>query len=95
MAIELTVLHLLIRYGDAVHELDHSVGAILDTVRRLGLAEDTLAVFSSDNGAATYEKTGGNIAILILLFQLVDLLFICALHTCVRIVLYDGVCCSQ
>jgi len=55
---------LLIRYGDAVRELDHSVGAILDTVRRLGLASDTMAVFSSDNGAAAYEKTAGNIAAL-------------------------------
>jgi len=65
MTIDLTVLHVLVRYGDVVRELDHSVGAILDTVQRLGLAADTLAVFSSDNGAATYEKTGGNISILI------------------------------
>jgi len=47
-------------YGDAVRELDHSIGDILETVRRLGLASDTLAVFSSDNGAATYAKTAGN-----------------------------------
>jgi len=53
----------VVRYGDAVRELDHAVGVILDTVRRLGLASDTLAVFSSDNGAATYAKTAGNIAV--------------------------------
>ena len=50
----------IIRYGDAVRELDHGVGIILETLRRLGLASDTLAVFSSDNGAATYAKTAGN-----------------------------------
>ena len=58
-----THLQSLIRYGDAVRELDHAVGVILDTVRRLDLASDTLAVFSSDNGAATYAKTAGNIAV--------------------------------
>lgn len=46
-------------YGDAVRELDHGVGLILDTVRRLGVADNTLAVFTSDNGAATYAKTEG------------------------------------
>uniref|UniRef100_A0A8C9S0G7 N-acetylgalactosamine-6-sulfatase n=1 Tax=Scleropages formosus TaxID=113540 RepID=A0A8C9S0G7_SCLFO len=40
------------RYGDAVMELDHSVGVILDELRTLGLAEDTLVFFTSDNGAA-------------------------------------------
>jgi len=59
----LTVLHLLVRYGDAVRELDYSVGIILEALRRLGLASDTLAVFSSDNGAATYAKTAGNITV--------------------------------
>ena len=80
MVIDLTVFHLLVRYGDAVSELDHGVGAILDAVQRLGLAEDTLAVFSSDNGAATYEKTNGNTSILNLLFQIVELLSVCALQ---------------
>ena len=59
----LIVLHSLTRYGDAVRELDHGVGIILDTVRRLGLASDTLAVFSSDNGAATYAKSDGSITV--------------------------------
>lgn len=37
-------------YGDAVEELDWSVGQILDTLRRQGLAENTLVFFTSDNG---------------------------------------------
>ena len=37
-------------YGDAVEELDWSVGEILKTIRDLGLGEKTLVVFSSDNG---------------------------------------------
>ena len=37
-------------YGDAVEELDWSVGQILDTVDKLGLADRTLVIFSSDNG---------------------------------------------
>jgi arylsulfatase A len=37
-------------YGDAVEELDWGVGQVLDTLDRLGLAEKTLVVFSSDNG---------------------------------------------
>ena len=37
-------------YGDAVEELDWSVGQVLDTLRREGLAERTLVFFSSDNG---------------------------------------------
>jgi arylsulfatase A len=37
-------------YGDAVEELDWSVGKILGTLRELGLDEKTLVVFTSDNG---------------------------------------------
>jgi arylsulfatase A-like enzyme len=36
--------------GDAIVELDWSVGRILDTLDRLKLAGDTLVIFSSDNG---------------------------------------------
>jgi arylsulfatase A-like enzyme len=39
-------------YGDAVEELDASTGAILDTLRELGLEKDTVVFFSSDNGAS-------------------------------------------
>ncbi len=37
-------------YGDAVQELDWSVGQVLDTLDQLGLSEKTLVIFSSDNG---------------------------------------------
>jgi arylsulfatase A-like enzyme len=37
-------------YGDAVEELDWSVGQILSTLRSEGLAEHTLVFFTSDNG---------------------------------------------
>lgn len=38
-------------YGDAVEEVDWSTGVILDTLRELKLAERTLVIFTSDNGA--------------------------------------------
>ena len=37
-------------YGDVIVEIDWSVGEILDTLDRLGLDEQTLVVFTSDNG---------------------------------------------
>ncbi len=37
-------------YGDAVEELDWSTGQILEALRNAGLAENTLVLFSSDNG---------------------------------------------
>lgn len=37
-------------YGDVVEELDWSTGEILETLRRLGIAERTLVIFTSDNG---------------------------------------------
>ncbi|MGA2503216.1 MAG: sulfatase-like hydrolase/transferase [Anaerolineales bacterium] len=37
-------------YGDAVEEVDWSVGQILDTLVELGLDEKTLVIFTSDNG---------------------------------------------
>jgi arylsulfatase A len=38
-------------WGDAVEELDWSIGVMLDQLRDLGLAENTLVVWTSDNGA--------------------------------------------
>jgi arylsulfatase A len=38
-------------YGDAIEELDASVGTILDELAALGLEKNTLVVFLSDNGA--------------------------------------------
>ncbi|MFN7733918.1 MAG: sulfatase family protein [Pirellula sp.] len=38
------------KYGDWIHELDRSVGAVLDTLDRKGLSENTIVLFTSDNG---------------------------------------------
>ncbi|TWU46548.1 Choline-sulfatase [Rubripirellula reticaptiva] len=37
-------------YGDWIHELDRSVDRILDTLDRMKVADDTLVIFTSDNG---------------------------------------------
>ncbi len=49
-------------YGDVVEEIDAGVGRILDTLREEGLAENTLVVFSSDNGPWLSFKTHGGSA---------------------------------
>jgi uncharacterized sulfatase len=46
-------------YGDALAELDWSVGRVLATLKELGLDERTLVLFSSDNGAWYGGSTGG------------------------------------
>lgn len=38
--------------GDVIHQLDWSVGQVLDALDKNGLAENTLIIFSSDNGGA-------------------------------------------
>jgi arylsulfatase A-like enzyme len=38
------------RYGDFTHELDWMVGQIVDTVEKYNLTENTLIIFTSDNG---------------------------------------------
>ncbi len=37
-------------YGDFIQDLDWSVGRILETLEYMGLAENTIVIFSSDNG---------------------------------------------
>src|SRR5262249_3444443 len=37
-------------YGDVIEEIDWSVGQMLDTLKRLKLDQDTLVIFTSDNG---------------------------------------------
>lgn len=37
-------------YGDFVVQTDHVVGAVLDALNRSGVAENTLVIFTSDNG---------------------------------------------
>lgn len=44
-------------YGDAIQEIDWSVGQILERLDMLGLSENTLVIFTSDNGAA--DRFGG------------------------------------
>lgn len=39
-------------YGDMTEELDWSVGKVLDTLKELNLEQNTLVVFTSDNGQA-------------------------------------------
>jgi len=38
-------------YGDFVHQVDHVVGQVLQALDRNGFAENTLVVFTSDNGS--------------------------------------------
>lgn len=37
-------------YGDVIEEVDWSVGQVLEAIQQLGLAENTLVFFASDNG---------------------------------------------
>lgn len=46
-------------YGDAVQEVDWSVGRILQTLERLGLAGNTLVYLTSDQGAHREEVSPG------------------------------------
>ena len=40
-------------------ELDSGVGMILAKLKQLGIDKDTIVIFSSDNGGATYAKELG------------------------------------
>ena len=48
-------------YGDAIEELDWSVGQILDELERLELDNDTLVIFASDNGPELRETHGDHV----------------------------------
>ena len=37
-------------YGDAIQELDHNVGRIFDSLERLGIDDNTIVIYASDNG---------------------------------------------
>ncbi|XP_043382107.1 N-acetylgalactosamine-6-sulfatase isoform X4 [Chelonia mydas] len=49
-------------YGDAVREIDDSIGKILKSLQNLGISENTFVFFTSDNGAALISapKQGGS-----------------------------------
>ncbi|MFC1537215.1 sulfatase [Gemmatimonadota bacterium] len=52
-------------YGDVIQEIDWSVGRILDSLDSLGLSENTLVMFTSDNGPWMSQKLhGGNAGML-------------------------------
>lgn len=40
-------------HGDFIHQLDWIVGELLSTLEKLGLADNTLVIFTSDNGPET------------------------------------------
>lgn len=48
------------RYGDFVQQLDAGVGKVLDALRAQGLADNTLVIFTSDNGAVLHADTLSN-----------------------------------
>ena len=37
-------------YGDAIQELDHNVGRVFDTLKRLRIDDNTIVIYASDNG---------------------------------------------
>ena len=45
-------------YGDFVHQVDAIVGQITDALDRTGLAENTLVIFTSDNGSFASPQKG-------------------------------------
>jgi arylsulfatase A len=48
------------RYGAAVEHVDWSVAVLLDELKRQGLDENTLVVFTSDNGSRANNEGGSN-----------------------------------
>jgi arylsulfatase A-like enzyme len=50
------------RYGDWVEEVDASVGRVLDTLRELKLEQNTLVIFTSDNGPWLIKGSDGGTA---------------------------------
>lgn len=52
-------------YGDVIEEIDWSVGQILKTLEEEGVAENTMVVFTSDNGPwLTFKTHGGSAGLL-------------------------------
>ncbi|MFP4028598.1 MAG: sulfatase [Candidatus Brocadiia bacterium] len=47
-------------YGDCVEELDWSAGRIMQTLADLGLDEDTIVIWTSDNGAVEHHPPQGS-----------------------------------
>ena len=52
-------------YGDVVEEVDWSVGQVMQTLERLGIADNTLVFFTSDNGPwLIFNHQGGSAGLL-------------------------------
>lgn len=48
-------------YGDVIEELDWSVGQVIESLKKNGLTENTLVIFTSDNGPWTiFDIEGGS-----------------------------------
>jgi len=47
-------------YGDFVHQVDHVVGRVTAALERNGLADNTLVIFTSDNGSPGRDGTNMN-----------------------------------
>ncbi|MDF1815650.1 MAG: arylsulfatase [Verrucomicrobiales bacterium] len=43
-------------YGDFVYMVDHQIGKIMASIEKAGMNEDTLVIFSSDNGPVWYPQ---------------------------------------
>jgi len=46
-------------YGDFVHQVDHTVGEVLGVLDDAGVADDTLVVYTSDNGSFMFRSAPG------------------------------------
>ncbi|GAB6166046.1 arylsulfatase [Thermostilla marina] len=47
-------------YGDFVHQVDWTVGQVLNTLDELGVADETLVIYTSDNGSFMYRRDDPN-----------------------------------
>ena len=45
-------------FGDVIEEIDDTVGRVLATLERLGLDDNTLVIFTSDNGSRANNEGG-------------------------------------
>ena len=48
------------KYGAAVEHVDHAAGVLLYELKRLGLDENTIVIFTSDNGSEASGRGGSN-----------------------------------
>jgi len=46
-------------YGDFVHQVDHTAGLVLKALEESGAADNTLVIYTSDNGSFMYRRKDG------------------------------------